>query len=224
MSWTVYGDWMKNVSVPQSSSLHSRRTLDQFYYPALDDTSIRDADQTISKWSGKGVAADGKPEATSDSLLLMVDQLWCWVVDESLSPVLDSSSGMLTYTSGTIISSFPSSYTLDDLVRFKGLYECVRKDATTCETVWDLHSLLVKEATGLLFNQQNRAFRDIIETYRWVTNKKVRSQFLVSPSTREASLAKPHYRLHTRRHTSRNSKKAMLSEDLAQQFMMGVMS
>jgi hypothetical protein len=73
----------------QDASLHPRRTLDQFYYPALIDTHIRDADQTISKWSGKDVAADGKARATSDSLLIMVDQLWCWVVDGGLASLLN---------------------------------------------------------------------------------------------------------------------------------------
>lgn len=69
---------------------HARRTLDQFYYPALDDTSIRDSDQTISKWSGEDVDKDGKPKATSESLLVMVDQLWCWVIDEGLSSMSNS--------------------------------------------------------------------------------------------------------------------------------------
>lgn len=87
---------------------------------------------------------------------------------------------VLKYNLETIISSFPSVDIPDDLRGFTGLYECVRKRATTCKTVWDLHSLLVNEATSLLFNQQNKAFRDIIETYRWVTNRKVLSEFFVS--------------------------------------------
>jgi hypothetical protein len=99
MSWTVFEDYQSTVStgnrerpgndsnavIPVETFPHPRRTLDQFYYPALDDTSIRDADQTISKWSGKDVDKDGKLKATHDSLLVMVDQLWCWVVDEGLS-------------------------------------------------------------------------------------------------------------------------------------------
>jgi hypothetical protein len=199
MSWSVYGDYCptactKKSGTPglddtatislQTSSPHARRTLDQFYYPALVDTSIRDGDQTISKWSGKDFAPDGKLETTPDSLLVMVDQLWCWVVNESLSPMLDSPFSipeMLTYTLDTVISSFPSSYTPTQLVGFTSLYECVRKHAAKCETVWDLHSLLVKEATSLLFNQENMAFTDIIETYRWVTNKKVMSDLPFIP-------------------------------------------
>jgi hypothetical protein len=68
-----------------SKSKHLRRTLDQYYYPALSDTSARDVDQTISKWSDRHVPANGRTKAADDSLLVMVDQLWCWVVDESPS-------------------------------------------------------------------------------------------------------------------------------------------
>ena len=104
MSWVVFEDYRQTAPTKRGETpgdkpgtsasgqtfFHPRRTLDQFYYPALDDTSIRDSDQTISKWSGKDVAADGKSGATNDSLLIMIDQLWCWVVDGSPSPMLSN--------------------------------------------------------------------------------------------------------------------------------------
>jgi hypothetical protein len=68
--------------------LHPRRTLDQFYYPSLNDTKGRDADQTISKWTGSGLGASGRPSAANDSLMIMVDQLWCWVLDDSMSNLI----------------------------------------------------------------------------------------------------------------------------------------
>ncbi|KAI4661743.1 uncharacterized protein J4E78_004532 [Alternaria triticimaculans] len=85
MSWMVFEDYLRrpsigsrewpgsgdNIVVSSDTFCHPRRTLDQFYYPALDDTSIRDADQTVSKWSGRDVDKDGKPKATPDSLLVM---------------------------------------------------------------------------------------------------------------------------------------------------------
>jgi hypothetical protein len=37
--------------------------LDQFYYPALDDTTAWDADQTVSKWSGRDLGTDGRNTA-----------------------------------------------------------------------------------------------------------------------------------------------------------------
>lgn len=64
-------------------SLHPRRTLDQFYYGSLNDTSSRDRDQVISKWTGSIVGNDGRAAAVDDSLMIMIDQLWCWVLDDS---------------------------------------------------------------------------------------------------------------------------------------------
>ena len=72
----------------ENKPLHVRRTLDQYYYGSLTNTVVRDEDQTISKWTSVKDAQlrkHGKKKATEDSLLLMVDQLWCWVVDESKS-------------------------------------------------------------------------------------------------------------------------------------------
>jgi hypothetical protein len=64
----------------QSSA--SKKNLDQFYYSSLNDTTTRDADQTMSKWTGAGLTQDGRISAAQDSLMIMVDQIWCWVVDE----------------------------------------------------------------------------------------------------------------------------------------------
>ena len=54
-------------------SLHLRRTLDQFYYSMLDTTE-RDGDQVVYR--------HGKRKRFFDSevKILMVDQLWLWVI------------------------------------------------------------------------------------------------------------------------------------------------
>jgi hypothetical protein len=54
--------------------LHPRRTLDQFYYSHLPDTSERDGDQTVTRMTA------GDPGGPK---LIMVDQLWMWIIDES---------------------------------------------------------------------------------------------------------------------------------------------
>jgi hypothetical protein len=64
-------------------TVHPRRTLDQFYYPSLTDTNARDADQTVSKWSGSMDAQRNLDRAADDSLIIMADQLWIWMIDES---------------------------------------------------------------------------------------------------------------------------------------------
>ncbi|KAF2822899.1 hypothetical protein CC86DRAFT_469513 [Ophiobolus disseminans] len=148
--WT--SDVLKGPSQP-------RRTLDQFYYPALNNTDARDADQTISKWSGKGVGSDGKSATTDSSRLIMVDQLWCWVIDDF-----------------TIISSFPSGSSVRDPPNFIDLYNTVRDQSPKCKTAKDIQTLLVKEAIMYMFNKDNKAFEDLVETYRWVTCKKAAQQ------------------------------------------------
>jgi hypothetical protein len=81
--------------------LHPRRTLDQFYYHMLGEEELerRDQDQVIFRWMAKLKAqAEEEQQARSaqgkqpriegkkmnfDPKVLMVDQLWLWVIDES---------------------------------------------------------------------------------------------------------------------------------------------
>lgn len=58
--------------------LHFRRTLDQYYYYNLLTTEARDLDQVVSRYFEKTW-----PEA-DDNLVLMVDQLWLWILDEGM--------------------------------------------------------------------------------------------------------------------------------------------
>jgi hypothetical protein len=60
------------------SPIHPRRTLDHSRYPTLcgDDINIRDSDQVVYRHT-KGLGL--KPR------LMMVDQLWLWIIDESES-------------------------------------------------------------------------------------------------------------------------------------------
>lgn len=86
--------------------VHCRRTLDQYGYPSLRNTSVRDGDQILYKRTRSGTEADTLPVKehtmkyklqsslssaarqaavpnTPDSTakVLMVDQLWLWIVD-----------------------------------------------------------------------------------------------------------------------------------------------
>jgi hypothetical protein len=92
--------------------LHIRRTLDQFGYPNLEDTTERDSDQVVFKWAkdandklkdklekqAKAKHSVGLPCDTQFQTLpsigvnmvrdedrlkvLMVDQLWCWIINK----------------------------------------------------------------------------------------------------------------------------------------------
>lgn len=61
-----------------NQTLHIRRTLDQFFYHSVD-TSSRDMDQVVSRFQSKRCE-----DALTDPNVLMVDQLWIWVIDKDL--------------------------------------------------------------------------------------------------------------------------------------------
>ena len=85
--------------------LHCRRTLDQFGYPSLRNTAVRDADQVLYKRTknskdsappprenamkhlkhiGRGVGRQASATGAHEEVIakvLMVDQLWLWVLD-----------------------------------------------------------------------------------------------------------------------------------------------
>jgi hypothetical protein len=82
----------------QRPPLHPRRTLDQSYYGALKNTGTRDRDQVVyrattpephdclERMDKKG----GKCKQCHKDIrkvprLIMVDQLWMWILDESMS-------------------------------------------------------------------------------------------------------------------------------------------
>ncbi|KAK6857196.1 hypothetical protein PG995_007383 [Apiospora arundinis] len=64
--------------------LHIRRTLDQYCFVNLDDTSKRDKDQVVYR------GTLDKRDSRTQSRVIMVDQLWLWILDNN-----------------TVITSFP---------------------------------------------------------------------------------------------------------------------
>lgn len=73
--WTITG----NDKTRNSRQIkHKPVTLDQYYYPTIADTDERDKDQVLSKFLDK----QGKQ---SDRKILMVNQLWIWIIDESMT-------------------------------------------------------------------------------------------------------------------------------------------
>lgn len=58
----------------KESPLHLRRTLDQSYYWKLENTTPRDQDQVVYR---------GTNDRFKHRQLVMVDQLWLWILDES---------------------------------------------------------------------------------------------------------------------------------------------
>jgi hypothetical protein len=70
--------------------LHPRRTLDQSYYGVLKNTQSRDRDQVVYRATTPmphdcvwGKCHGCNQDITKTPRLIMVDQLWLWVLDES---------------------------------------------------------------------------------------------------------------------------------------------
>lgn len=59
---------------------HPRRTLDQSYYFKLENTEFRDRDQVVYRGTKEGRKIHGSTR------VIMVDQLWMYILDESLLP------------------------------------------------------------------------------------------------------------------------------------------
>lgn len=149
--------------------LHCRRTLDQFGYPSLRNTSVRDADQILykrtkadkdnhssrdtaakhPKYLGRGASGSSvSPGHANDKTakVLMVDQLWLWVLD------------------GETVVTFASPKEKDendgglwkqaDLVG--NIYQDINGDfARQCEDPFDFAALAVFHAVKALLDHTN---------------------------------------------------------------------
>lgn len=58
----------------ENPPLHIRRTLDQSYFWTLEDTTSRDRDQVVYRGTKGGRFWNAR--------VVMVDQLWMWILDE----------------------------------------------------------------------------------------------------------------------------------------------
>src|SRR5271156_904020 len=59
--------------------LQIRRSLDQSYYSTIGDTTERDEEQVVDRYARTQLGEEDEAKRP----LLMVDQLWLWVLDES---------------------------------------------------------------------------------------------------------------------------------------------
>ncbi|KAI2893518.1 hypothetical protein CBS13152_4507 [Aspergillus niger] len=137
--------------------IHIRRTLDQFGYPNLRSTVARDDDQMLWKRTKKVVNLNDEiripAEADDitntkntfmDGKVLMVDQLWLWIVDEK-----------------TVVTFFPNQEATTaegKLYEQSNLYSSIYNElngdlARRFETAGDLASLIVLHAVTVLLDR-----------------------------------------------------------------------
>ncbi|KAL4806536.1 amidase signature domain-containing protein [Aspergillus unguis] len=166
-----------------STSLHIRRTLDQFFYPNID-TQTRDQDQVVYRYQTKG-------SRTPEPKIFMVDQLWMWILGPSL-----------------IVTSFPQRWdqpkndplnVLDRIIEdinsktrepVRSVYDLAIIITNRCSGVFDRHRMgddeyqfldmfessigIATDRESLLFNQFNRASAQASD---WLKNHRKLSRF-----------------------------------------------
>ncbi|KAK4185296.1 hypothetical protein QBC35DRAFT_18484 [Podospora australis] len=79
-------------------NLHCRRTLDQYTYPTLHDTEKRDNTQVMYKYVANHDRRKQKDD--SDYPILMVDQLWLWILEDEENTVVSCVPDTWDPTSG----------------------------------------------------------------------------------------------------------------------------
>ena len=97
----IIDGYLNNADGP----LHCRRTLDQFYYHMVKSTDRRDMDQVMFKsakvFTGapfsdtQSVATRTSPDL-EDLPIVMVDQIWLWIIDDGIIPNLSLYCLLLT--------------------------------------------------------------------------------------------------------------------------------
>ncbi|PMD60285.1 uncharacterized protein K444DRAFT_588846 [Hyaloscypha bicolor E] len=143
--------------------LHVRRTLDQYYYHAMEDTAVRDGDQVISRYQAK--------KGIEPKVLTMVDQLWLWV--------LDGTDGRLK----TVVTCFPSRMLPPEMVGSDSTKDPDPKEFTdvlghikshflaeplSVKTAYDLASVITSKCSRAYLDngsmEENLRFSEVYET------------------------------------------------------------
>ncbi|KAJ5162637.1 Mg2+ transporter protein CorA-like/Zinc transport protein ZntB [Penicillium coprophilum] len=131
-----------------TTSLHVRRTLDQFFYPNID-TKSRDQDQVVYRYQTKS------PGMGVDPKIFMVDQLWMWVLGTNL-----------------IVTAFPQRWDQpknDPLNVLDGIIEDINsKTRDPVKSVYDLAMIITNRCSGVFdrhrLGDEEYQFLDMFES------------------------------------------------------------
>ncbi|MCJ1464874.1 hypothetical protein MMC07_003489 [Pseudocyphellaria aurata] len=119
--------------------MHIRRTLDQYYYHTMKDTTERDEDQVVYRYARKMW-----PEEDESVYILMVDQLWLWILDGD-----------------TVITSFPQRWNREQSNNDLDVVESIRKHINLPEgrdplrSAYDLAVLIASFCSEVLFERED---------------------------------------------------------------------
>lgn len=147
-----------------SPPLHTRRTLDQFFYHGIDTTD-RDRDQVVYRYC--------KREKV-ERKIFMVDQLWVWVLGKGRSylRLLCVLLEVADWCEELIITSFPQRWQQpknDPLNVLDGIIEDMNaKTRPPIASVYDLAMLITSRCCGMFdrhrMDKENFQFLDMFES------------------------------------------------------------
>jgi hypothetical protein len=115
--------------------LHMRRTLEQYYYWTATDTTRRDSDQVVCR-----LTRSQTEDAESTARLIMVDQLWLWILDDN-----------------TVISSFPRRWGRnkpDPSAVHRGIRDRLGElGKDQINSVYDMAFIIIDECSKVFFDR-----------------------------------------------------------------------
>jgi hypothetical protein len=142
------------------TTFHPRRSLDQYYFSHLPDTTPRDQDQIVSKHTKKSPTGEK---------MIMVDQLWLWIVcpNEKDSSASNDTVVFTCFPTKQQESKYDTNYTIADLRQaiLDEAKETWSADSTKMDAI-ALAALIVKNAVEIMFNVRNEKSLDFLEIFR----------------------------------------------------------
>ncbi|KAL8396769.1 hypothetical protein RB594_003739 [Gaeumannomyces avenae] len=112
---------------------HLRRTLDQYHFPTIEDTSVRDMDQVVFRETWDRSGSYGR-----STRVVMVDQLWLWILDDN-----------------TIITSFPRRWGRNKPDP-SGVHKCLRDrlaNNSTINSIYHLALMIIDQCSNVFFDR-----------------------------------------------------------------------
>ena len=172
--------------------IHCRRTLDQYGYPSLRNTAVRDGDQILYKRTKPEVDApakdttkpsklhgqrsslnlQSKPAADSGAAkVLMVDQLWLWIIDNQT---------IITFFTPKEREDNDHNLSKEADIRSQ-IYQDINGDyANQCSDPWDFAALATSHAIKALLDNavdQKLQVFNIFEEYISILTERQTSSF-----------------------------------------------
>lgn len=154
---------MRALLHPSNSTYHPRRSLDQYYYSKLPDTTQRDRDQVVSKYMKD---LSGEPK------MIMVDQLWLWILatDRAIEEPGADTTVFTCFASKEQENEMDTQYTTADLRQ--SIYNDVT-ETTNVDGV-ELAAIILRNAVKGMFQVRTDPTLNFFEIFREAISQTVR--------------------------------------------------